>query len=143
MARLRSIGNSEAIGLFWQSLRPKFKPKMRMGIQPLIFSFAWTKAPCLVQSRPVADQAGLGARARQQNLAGAFRLRRPITAGAVVIVDDLVTTGSSITEAARVLREAGIPVLGAATVAATVRLRTSPWRTENSVRIPGSGRNTR
>ena len=97
----------------------------------------------LVQSRPVADQAGLGARARQQNLAGAFRLRRPITAGAVVIVDDLVTTGNSITEAARVLREAGIPVLGAATVAATVRLRTSPWRTENSVRIPGSGRNTR
>jgi len=97
----------------------------------------------LVQARPVADQAGLGARARQQNLAGAFRLRRPITAGAVVIVDDLVTTGSSITEAARVLSEAGIPVLGAATVAATVRLRTSPWRTENSVRIPGSGRNTR
>ena len=85
----------------------------------------------LVQARPVADQAGLGARARQQNLAGAFRLRRPITAGAVVIVDDLVTTGSSITEAARVLSEAGIPVLGAATVAATVRLRTSPWRTEN------------
>ncbi len=97
----------------------------------------------LVQARPVADQAGLGARARQQNLAGAFRLRRPITAGAVVIVDDLVTTGSSLTEAARVLHEAGIPVLGAATVAATVRLRTSPWRTENSVRIPGSGRNTR
>ena len=97
----------------------------------------------LVQARPVADQAGLGARARQQNLAGAFRLRRPITAGAVVIVDDLVTTGSSITEAARVLSEAGIPVLGAATVAATVRLRTSPSRTENSVRIPGSGRNTR
>lgn len=97
----------------------------------------------LVQARPVADQAGLGARARQQNLAGAFRLRRPITAGVVVIVDDLVTTGSSITEAARVLREAGIPVLGAATVAATVRLRTSPWRTENSVRIPRSGRNTR
>lgn len=97
----------------------------------------------LVQARPVADQAGLGARARQQNLAGAFRLRRPIKAGAAVIVDDLVTTGSSLTEAARVLRAAGIPVLGAATVAATVRLQTSPWRTENSVRIPGSGRNTR
>ena len=42
---------------------------------------------------------------------------RPITAGAVVLVDDLVTTGSSLTEAARVLRAARIPVLGAATVA--------------------------
>jgi adenine/guanine phosphoribosyltransferase-like PRPP-binding protein len=41
----------------------------------------------------------------------------------VVLVDDLVTTGSSLTEAARALREARIPVLGAATVAATVRLR--------------------
>jgi predicted amidophosphoribosyltransferase len=77
----------------------------------------------LAQARPVADQAGLGARARQQNLAGALRLRRPIKAGAVVIVDDLVTTGSSLTEAARVLRAAGMPVLGAATVAATVRLQ--------------------
>ena len=86
--------------------------------------YSATVRSVLVQARPVADQAGLGARARQQNLAGAFRLRRPITAGAVVIVDDLVTTGSSLTEGARVLREAGIPVLGAATVAATVRLRT-------------------
>jgi len=77
----------------------------------------------LAHSRPVADQAGLGARARQENLSGAFRLRRPIGDGAVVIVDDLVTTGSSLTEAARVLREARIPVLGAATIAATVRLR--------------------
>ena len=62
------------------------------------------------------------------------------------LVDDLVTTGSSLTEAARVLRAAGITVLGAATVAATVRVRppNSPQhrrrcsRTENSVRI---GRN--
>jgi orotate phosphoribosyltransferase len=34
-----------------------------------------------------------------------------------------VTTGSSLTEAARALRAAGIIVLGAATVAATVRER--------------------
>jgi ComF family protein len=82
-----------------------------------------TVRSALAHARSVADQAGLDARARQQNLAGAFRLRRGIKTGAaVVLVDDLVTTGSSLTEAARVLREAGIPVLGAATVAATVRL---------------------
>jgi ComF family protein len=77
----------------------------------------------LSQARRVADQAGLRAAARRENLAGAFRLRRPITTGAVVLVDDLVTTGSSLTEAARVLRAAKIPLLGAATVAATVRLQ--------------------
>ena len=40
---------------------------------------------------------------------------------ALVVVDDLVTTGASLTEAARCLAEAGFEVLGAATVSATVR----------------------
>jgi predicted amidophosphoribosyltransferase len=78
----------------------------------------------LTQGRRVADQAGLGAAARRENLFGAFRLRKMIP-GAAVLVDDLVTTGSSLAEAARALRAAGIWVLGAATVAATVRLRPS------------------
>jgi predicted amidophosphoribosyltransferase len=68
----------------------------------------------------VRDQAGLGARARQQNLAGAFRVRRRLREP-VVLVDDLVTTGASLTEATRTLRAAGVVVLGAATVAATQR----------------------
>jgi ComF family protein len=95
----------------------------RLAARRLRVLYPMTARSVLAHSRPVADQAGLGARARQENLSGAFRLRRPIGDGAVVIVDDLVTTGSSLTEAARVLREARIPVLGAATIAATVRLR--------------------
>jgi predicted amidophosphoribosyltransferase len=84
--------------------------------------------PLLAQRGGVADQSGLDAAARRRNLAGALRVRRPGVAarlrasGAVVVlVDDLVTTGSTLAEAARVLRAAGLPVLGAATVAATVR----------------------
>ena len=81
-------------------------------------------------SRRVQDQAGLGARARRDNLAGSFRvLRRPPAATLVVLVDDVVTTGSSLVEAARALRAERIPVLGAATVAATVRSRRSDHRT--------------
>ena len=78
-------------------------------------------AATLVQTRGVRDQAGLDAHARQVNLAGGFRLRAPVPTGPAVLVDDLVTTGSSLSEAARVLRRAGVPVLGAATVAATAR----------------------
>jgi predicted amidophosphoribosyltransferase len=74
----------------------------------------------LAQRPGVQDQAGLGARARQQNLAGAFRVRWRLR-DPVVLVDDLVTTGSSLAEAARTLRAAGVVVLGAATVAATPR----------------------
>ena len=78
-------------------------------------------APALAQLPGVRDQSGLDARARSANLAGGFRLRGRRPDRPVVLVDDLVTTGSSLTEAARVLRRADIDVLGAATVAATDR----------------------
>jgi predicted amidophosphoribosyltransferase len=97
----------------------------RLAARRLQVRYPTTVRSALTQARRVADQAGLRAAARQENLAGAYQLRRPITNGAAVLVDDLVTTGSSLTEAARVLRAARIPVLGAATVAATVRVRPS------------------
>jgi predicted amidophosphoribosyltransferase len=73
--------------------------------------------------RRVRDQAGLDAAARRENLAGALRVRPlAVTAtGWVVLVDDVVTTGASLTAAAGTLRAAGVWVLGAATVAATQR----------------------
>jgi predicted amidophosphoribosyltransferase len=91
-------------------------------------------ARLLRQRAGVRDQAGLTASERSRNLEGALRLRtgradgrrfwggrRGPTAPVVVLVDDVITTGSSLTEAARALRTAGVPVLGAATVAATER----------------------
>jgi predicted amidophosphoribosyltransferase len=99
----------------------------RLAARRLRVRYSVTVRSALAQAREVADQAGLGAQARQQNLAGALRLRRPSRAisadAAVIVVDDLVPTGSSLTEGARVLRKAGIQVLGAATVAATLRRR--------------------
>ncbi len=76
----------------------------------------------LAQRRGVRDQVGLDAAARSANLAGALRLRRAQGAlprgSVVVLVDDVVTTGASLAEAARALEAAGVVVLGAATVAA-------------------------
>ncbi|MGW2462198.1 ComF family protein [Streptomyces sp. NPDC001761] len=69
-------------------------------------------AAVLRQRRPVADQAGLDARRRLENLAGALELSpgggRLLGAGRVVLVDDLMTTGASLAEAARALREAAV-----------------------------------
>ncbi|WP_190860120.1 phosphoribosyltransferase family protein [Actinomadura sp. RB99] len=75
----------------------------------------------LRQCRRVADQAGLGAKARRDNLNGALEAvaRAPLAGRRVVLVDDVVTTGASLAEAARALREAGADVAAAATVAAT------------------------
>ncbi|MBE3008996.1 ComF family protein [Microbispora sp. NEAU-D428] len=91
-------------------------------------------APLLRQGRRVADQAGLGSAERAVNLSGAFetapgpvaRLRpsgRGPGAVAVVLVDDVVTTGTTLAEAARALRAAGAEPSAAVTIAATRRRR--------------------
>ncbi|MBC7373551.1 MAG: ComF family protein [Frankiales bacterium] len=77
-------------------------------------------AALLVGVRAVADQSGLDAQGRADNLAGALAARRTPSGLAVVIVDDVVTTGATLAEAARALRAAGAEVRGAAVVAATV-----------------------
>jgi predicted amidophosphoribosyltransferase len=85
-------------------------------------------APVLRVASRVRDQAGLDAAARAANLAGSLsvpgRLVPLVSGRRVVLVDDVVTTGATLAEAARALRAAGAQVVAAATVAATAR-RTS------------------
>ncbi|MFF3249198.1 ComF family protein [Streptomyces sp. NPDC002870] len=69
--------------------------------------------PVLRQWRAVADQSGLTARGRVANLAGALEVvaggGRLLGRGRAVLVDDLMTTGASLVEAARALRAAAGP----------------------------------
>ncbi|MCX5421225.1 ComF family protein [Streptomyces sp. NBC_00078] len=64
----------------------------------------------LRQRRAVADQAGLNSRQRLDNLAGALAVapggERLLHGGSVVLVDDLMTTGASLREAARAVHTA-------------------------------------
>ena len=78
----------------------------------------------LVPAGRVRDQATLDAVQRAANLAGSMRCRRPRATdrgAVVVVVDDVLTTGSTVREAQRALEAAGLVVAGVATVAATRR----------------------
>jgi predicted amidophosphoribosyltransferase len=63
----------------------------------------------------------LSASERYRNLVGAMRASPPPATATALIVDDIVTTGASLAEAARALSTAGWPVAGAAVIAATPR----------------------
>jgi predicted amidophosphoribosyltransferase len=79
-------------------------------------------------TRATADQAGLGAQARADNLAGAFRARpgRFEPGRDIVVVDDIVTTGATLAEAVRAMSLQAQRPLGIAVAAATGRLVKGP-----------------
>lgn len=101
----------------------------------------------LLRLGKVADQAGLDAGARAQNLAGAMTcpagavaaLARRRRGGLLVVCDDVLTTGATAREAQRALAAAGLPPHRVATVAATVRrLRGAAEMAAPGNRRPGS-----
>jgi predicted amidophosphoribosyltransferase len=96
----------------------------RTGHLPALREAGMAPAGLLATTRQVADQAGLTADARRRNLAGSMICRRvpPRLAGRpCVVVDDVVTTGSTALEATRALESAGFPVVAVACLAATRR----------------------
>jgi ComF family protein len=78
----------------------------------------------LAPARVTVDQVGLSAAERASNLRGAFRLRtaRSLAGRDVIVVDDILTTGATVSEAVRVLGAAGHRPVGIAVVAATPRI---------------------
>ena len=74
---------------------------------------------CLVKVRPTAAQTSLDGRAREANLRGAFQARRSsrLRGKVVLLVDDVYTTGSTIRECSRTLKEAGVKEVRAVTIA--------------------------
>lgn len=57
---------------------------------------------------PTLPQAGLSGKTRRTNLRGAFSVREGLPYRHVAIVDDVVTTGSTLGELARALKQRGI-----------------------------------
>ncbi|HGY3718094.1 TPA: DNA utilization protein GntX [Citrobacter gillenii] len=61
----------------------------------------------ITRVRPTATQHHLSARLRKRNLKNAFRLELPVQGLHMVVVDDVVTTGSTVAEIAQLLLRNG------------------------------------
>ena len=97
----------------------------RRGYDPVLVllrraGFAPARILTVVASR--AQQKKLGTLERFENVTGSMTARTSLVGRRFVIVDDVVTTGATISEAARAIIQAGGTVCGAATLAFTPRL---------------------
>ena len=110
---------------YWETVRPELLlpvPLHRSKLRSREFDQAFALArhlsrgtgipvyaDVLVRQYPTLSQAGLSAVERRRNVRGAFRVRQPqVCAGkAVLLIDDVYTTGATAQECAACLRYAG------------------------------------
>jgi predicted amidophosphoribosyltransferase len=86
--------------------------------------------PALRHRRRVRDQSELDAAGRRANLRGALvvrpRFQEVVRGRRVVVVDDIATTGATVTEAVRALTAAGAQVVGICCLSVTLRRQRMP-----------------
>lgn len=81
-------------------------------------------AGVLQRCRETRSQIGLSRHQRRENMRGAFIVAKPeeIAQREILLVDDVMTTGTTVSECARVLRRAGASKVYVATVARTLKV---------------------
>jgi predicted amidophosphoribosyltransferase len=83
-------------------------------------------AQLLEVRKSLQDQTGLTNLERLRNLAGAFQVKSQIESDSyesrgLIVIDDVVASGSTLREAVRALKERNLTVIGAASACFTFR----------------------
>jgi len=84
-------------------------------------------ADMLLRRRATQSQIGLTRHQRRENIRGAFVVAKPgeVSGREILLVDDVFTTGTTVSECARILRRSGASKVWVVTVARTLKLEAS------------------
>jgi len=97
----------------------------RVAVKLLPSHAKLTMVPRLLERRrETQSQTGLTRHQRRENMRGAFAVTGPaaLQGQDILLVDDVFTTGTTVSECARILRRAGAPRVWVATVARTLKV---------------------
>lgn len=74
---------------------------------------------CLIKTKNIVEQSKLNKEERQKNIQGVYELQRPqkLRNMKILLIDDIYTTGSTVNECSKILREANPKKLGVLTIA--------------------------
>jgi predicted amidophosphoribosyltransferase len=109
-----------------QANRVRGRDFMQTITQSLAKKFQIPMLPILGYSRRVKDQSGLNSEERRNNLTDSLVVRGNVFKSenqAVLLIDDLVTTGATLLAAQKALNQAGIRAIGAVTACVAQPLR--------------------
>lgn len=97
------------VPLHWRKLLRRGFNQSRLLAEELSRRTGLDVAACLKRRRHTNAQAGLTAKERRANVAGAFFVPRgaDVAGRRLLLVDDVMTTGATVNAAARALKEAG------------------------------------
>lgn len=111
----------------------------RSALKPLRSKDLNLEIRVLVRTRDTASQIGLTRPQRAENIRGAFQVvhLNKVSGRNILLVDDVLTTGTTASECARVLLRAGAKTVWVATVARTLKQR-SGFEIEPQVELAAS-----
>lgn len=119
---IRQFDQIVPIPLFHSRLRERGYNQSQLLAEPIGQRY---KIPLLhntlIRVRETEHQTLLSEKERWTNIRGAFRIKYPerVYSKNILIIDDLLTTGATASEAARSLKDAGAKTVGVLTLAIT------------------------